>query len=175
MPRSDRNITILRLNIPRRVHHLAVRIPCRIPLHPQVVPRHDVAALVGDAVGKQRQVIRRIKQRGVDDGARRAQGQRAARAGEAVHGNIAPAGHGDVAPALHRARGVQRHAAAGERTRAAAGCDLSVVVELPARVQVDRLPLQHAAVIDVAAAVDGQGSACRHGGPAGKRVRQLQR
>jgi hypothetical protein len=35
--------------------------------------------------------------------------------------------------------------------------------------------LQHAAVIDVAAAADGQGPACRHGGPAGKRVRQLQR
>ncbi|MCM7168893.1 hypothetical protein, partial [Enterobacter quasiroggenkampii] len=57
------NITILRLNIPRRVQHLAVRIPCRISLHPQVVPRHDVAALVGDAVGKQRQIIRRVQQR----------------------------------------------------------------------------------------------------------------
>ncbi|MEH5422516.1 hypothetical protein PO557_20740, partial [Enterobacter asburiae] len=94
MPRSDPNIATMRLNIPRRVHHLAVRIPRRIPLHPQVISRHDVAAPVGDAVSKQRQIIRRVQQRGVDDGARRAQGQRAARAGEAVDGNVAPAGDG---------------------------------------------------------------------------------
>ncbi|MNT31421.1 hypothetical protein D3C72_1672550 [compost metagenome] len=124
---TNSDITARGLDIPRRISHLAVGISRRVFLHPQVISGEDIAALVGDDVGVQRQIIGSVQQRGVDDGTRRAERQGTARAGKTVNGNIAAAGNVDIAAALNGPRTVKRHGTAGKRARSGSGGDLSVI------------------------------------------------
>lgn len=63
-----RDITVLGFDIAGGVDHFTVGIARSISLHPQIVAREDIAALVGDGVSIKRQIICRVQQRRIDDG-----------------------------------------------------------------------------------------------------------
>ncbi|WP_422678842.1 hypothetical protein, partial [Citrobacter cronae] len=77
-----RDITVLGFDIAGGVDHFTVGIARSISLHPQIVAREDIAALVGDGVSIKRQIICRVQQRRIDDGARCIERQSATRSGE---------------------------------------------------------------------------------------------
>nr|WP_279385808.1 hypothetical protein [Cronobacter sakazakii] len=100
MPGLNRNITVLRLNIPGGIDHFRIRITRRVFLHPQAVARENIAALVSDTVGIKGKITGRIEQRGIDDAARRGERQAAAGAGKTVHGDVAATRNSHIAAAL---------------------------------------------------------------------------
>ena len=174
MPGLDRNITPLGFDVPRGINDFLIGIPGRIFLQGQVITGQHIAALVGDTVGIQRQVIRRIQQHGIGDSAWRGQRQAAAGAGKAVNGNIAPAGQGDISAPLDGSCSIQHDPAAAERAAPAPGGDLPAVGELPAGAEVNRLALEYAFIVDRPVAGNGQGFPGRQRRFCGEGVGQLQ-
>ena len=60
------DIAVNSLNIPGAIHHLGIRRTAGISLHHQVIAHQHIPPQVLNTVGKQRQIVTRVQQRGID-------------------------------------------------------------------------------------------------------------
>ncbi|GDL28285.1 hypothetical protein BvCmsKSNP071_02293 [Escherichia coli] len=67
MSGSDGDITAGGFDIPGGINHFSIRGTTDIFLHHQAVTRQHIAVMVPDGAGKQREIIARIQQCGVND------------------------------------------------------------------------------------------------------------
>ena len=123
----DRNITLLRLYIPGRIHHFTVRCTRRIFLHPQAIPCQNIAVDVMNTVGKELHIIRGINQCGIEQGAHSIHRQAASRTGKAIYGYVTQAVKYHVAACREATGCIEHNTLRAERAVTLTCSELAVV------------------------------------------------
>ena len=144
----NENIAVRGLNGPRAIDDFLICRPLFVLLHPQAVARKNIAVKVMYSVSKQLQVISRVNQRGIEQGACGTHRQTARCAGKATDGDIAARSQFYIAARLKRAGGVQQNVLRTEGAAAAAHGERFIVGERTASTEDNGITLYYAVVGD---------------------------